>query len=79
VLGILVWQEGDEYVGALIALGAVGLASLAWTEPLHAAGVANRPRTRPLAFSEAKGGLAPDGGLAEIAPPRVSFRPPHIR
>jgi EmrB/QacA subfamily drug resistance transporter len=30
VLGVLVWQEGGEYVGALIALGAVGLGSLAW-------------------------------------------------
>jgi EmrB/QacA subfamily drug resistance transporter len=28
VLGILVWQEGGEYVGALIAIGAVALASL---------------------------------------------------
>jgi EmrB/QacA subfamily drug resistance transporter len=28
VLGILVWQEGGEYVGALIALGAVALALL---------------------------------------------------
>ena len=30
VLGILVWQEGGEYVGALIAMGLVGLTSLAW-------------------------------------------------
>jgi EmrB/QacA subfamily drug resistance transporter len=30
VLGILVWQEGGEAVGALIALGAVALASLGW-------------------------------------------------
>jgi EmrB/QacA subfamily drug resistance transporter len=30
VLGILVWQEGGEYVGALIAVGLVGLGSLAW-------------------------------------------------
>ena len=30
VLGILVWQEGGEAVGALIALGAVALAGLAW-------------------------------------------------
>src|SRR4051812_12266328 len=30
VLGILVWQEGGEAVGALIALGAVALATLAW-------------------------------------------------
>jgi len=30
VLGILVWQEGGEAVGALIALGAVSLALLAW-------------------------------------------------
>jgi len=30
VLGILVWQEGGEAVGALIALGAVSLAALAW-------------------------------------------------
>jgi EmrB/QacA subfamily drug resistance transporter len=29
VLGILVWQEGGEYVGALIAIGAVALAGLA--------------------------------------------------
>lgn len=30
VLGILVWQEGGEAVGALIAVGAVALAMLAW-------------------------------------------------
>jgi MFS family permease len=30
VLGILVWQEGGEYVGALIALGVVALGLLAW-------------------------------------------------
>ena len=30
VLGILVWQEGGEAVGALIALGLIGLAALAY-------------------------------------------------
>jgi LPXTG-motif cell wall-anchored protein len=30
VLGILVWQEGGESVGALLAIGAAALASLAW-------------------------------------------------
>ena len=30
VLGILVWQEGGEAVGLLIAVGAVALALLAW-------------------------------------------------
>jgi len=30
VLGILVWQEGGEAVGALIAIGAVAMAGLAW-------------------------------------------------
>ena len=30
VLGILVWQEGGESVGALIAIGALALAALAW-------------------------------------------------
>ena len=30
VLGILVWQEGGAYVGALIAVGVVALGSLAW-------------------------------------------------
>ena len=30
VLGILVWQEGGEAVAALIVLGVVGLAALAW-------------------------------------------------
>lgn len=30
VLGILVWQEGGEYVGLLTGIGAVGLAALAW-------------------------------------------------
>jgi MFS family permease len=30
VLGILVWQEGGEAVGALLAIGAVALAGLAW-------------------------------------------------
>jgi hypothetical protein len=30
VLGILVWEEGGEAVGALLAVGIVGLGSLAW-------------------------------------------------
>ena len=30
VLGILAWQEGGESVGALLAIGAVGLAGLVW-------------------------------------------------
>ena len=30
VLGILVWQEGGESVGALLAIGAIGLAALAY-------------------------------------------------
>jgi EmrB/QacA subfamily drug resistance transporter len=30
VLGILVWQEGGESVGALLAIGAIALAALAW-------------------------------------------------
>ena len=30
VLGILVWQEGGESVGALLAVGLVGLGALAW-------------------------------------------------
>jgi MFS family permease len=30
VLGILVWQEGGEYVGLVIAAGIAGLATLAW-------------------------------------------------
>ena len=30
VLGILVWQEGGEYVGALIAVGATSLATFFW-------------------------------------------------
>ena len=30
VIGILVWQEGGEFVGLLLAVGAVALGSLAW-------------------------------------------------
>ncbi|MFI7061282.1 MFS transporter [Kribbella sp. NPDC050124] len=30
VLGILVWQEGGEWVGLILAIGVVGLTSLAW-------------------------------------------------
>jgi EmrB/QacA subfamily drug resistance transporter len=30
VLGILVWQEGGEAVGALLVVGVIGLGSLAW-------------------------------------------------
>src|SRR4051795_8353197 len=30
VIGILVWQEGGQYVGLLLAVGAVALGSLAW-------------------------------------------------
>ena len=39
VLGILVWQEGGEYVGALMAIGAVGLAAFAyWLVERHRQG-----------------------------------------
>src|SRR4051812_5873148 len=39
VLGILVWQEGGEYVGVLIALGAVALWALSrWLVRRHRAG-----------------------------------------
>lgn len=39
VLGILVWQEGGEYVGALIVLGALGLWALArWLVRRHREG-----------------------------------------
>jgi EmrB/QacA subfamily drug resistance transporter len=39
VLGILVWQEGGEYVGVLIALGAVSLWALSrWLVRRHRAG-----------------------------------------
>jgi MFS family permease len=30
VLGILIWQEGGEYIGAVLAVGIAGLALLAW-------------------------------------------------
>jgi EmrB/QacA subfamily drug resistance transporter len=30
VLGILIWQEGGEAIGLFLAVGAIGLASLAW-------------------------------------------------
>ena len=41
VLGILVWQEGGEYVGALMAIGAVGLAAFAyWLVERHRQGKA---------------------------------------
>jgi EmrB/QacA subfamily drug resistance transporter len=39
VIGVLVWQEGGEYVGVLIAVGLVGLGSLArWLVRRKAAG-----------------------------------------
>lgn len=39
VLGILVWQEGGEFVGLLIGLGAIGLALLArWLNKRRASG-----------------------------------------
>ena len=39
VLGILVWQEGGEWVGALLLIGAVALAALAyWLVHRHRAG-----------------------------------------
>jgi EmrB/QacA subfamily drug resistance transporter len=41
VIGVLVWQEGGEYVGVLIAVGLVGLGSLArWLVRRKAAGKA---------------------------------------
>ena len=58
VLGILVWQEGGEAVGALIALGAISLAALAhWL----------RRRKR-----EGKPALL-DAGLFESAPFRIGI------
>ena len=42
VLGILVWQEGGEYVGLLIGLGA-GRASAAWPGGCAAASGADKP------------------------------------
>ena len=39
VLGVLAWQEGGEYVGLIIGIGAVGLAALArWLVRRHRAG-----------------------------------------
>jgi hypothetical protein len=38
VIGILVWQEGGEYVGVLIAVGLVALGSLAAGCPAQARG-----------------------------------------
>ena len=49
VLGILVWQEGGEFVLALIALGALALGSLAWwLVTRHRAGQADAARPRPV-------------------------------
>ena len=49
VLGILVWQEGGEYVGVLIAIGAVALGlARPLAAPAQARGQAVAARPRPL-------------------------------
>ena len=49
VLGILVWQEGGDYVGLLMAIGAVALALLAyWLVRRKRAGEADAARPRPV-------------------------------
>ena len=49
VIGILVWQEGGEFVGLLIAVGLVALGSLArWLVAAQARGQADAARSRPL-------------------------------
>ena len=49
VIGILVWQEGGEFVGLLIAVGLVALGSLArWLDPAQARGQADAARSRPV-------------------------------
>ena len=52
VLGILVWQEGGEFVGLLIATGAVALALLAyWLVRRKRAGKADAARPGPVSVS----------------------------
>ena len=49
IIGILVWQEGGEYVGVLIAIGLVALGSLArWLVRRKRAGKRHAARPRPL-------------------------------
>ena len=56
VLGILVWQEGGEFVGLLIAVGAVALGSLAWwLVRRKRAGQADAARPGPVPASELSG------------------------
>ena len=52
VLGILVWQEGGESVGLLMAIGAVALALLAyWLVRRKREGKVDAPRPRPVPVS----------------------------
>ena len=60
VLGILVWQEGGEAVGALIAVGVVGLAALAyWLVQPQAPGQADADRPGPVPASRTSGSASP--------------------
>ena len=56
VLGILVWQEGGEAVGALIAAGLVGLVALAyWLRAPQASRQADAARPGPVPASRTSG------------------------
>ena len=67
VLGILVWQEGGEYVVLLVAVGAVALGSLAWWLLAQAGRSGDVDRSRPLPAPELHlGDLRPDPPAGHI-------------
>ena len=67
VLGILVWQEGGEFVGLLIAIGAVALALLAWwLVRRKRAGEADAARPRPVPVPALHGSGSPQQMLQQI-------------
>ena len=78
VLGILVWQEGGEYVGLLMVVGAVALVVLArWLIRRKRERQGDPARPRPVPASELhRRGLGPDA--AADHPRRRHDRPPAV-
>ena len=75
VLGILVWQEGGEFVGLLMAIGAVALAVLArWLVRRRTRRQGDPARPEPVQGAELPHGRSPDGAPADH-PRRRDDRP----
>ena len=78
VLGILVWQEGGEAVGALIAVGVLGLVALSyWLCAPQASGQAHAARSGPVPLPALQGRHPPADDAADH-PRRGDDRAPDL-